>query len=75
MATESSISTDYDGRTVMELPQNAHDAHSKEHSDGVILVDLREESKPSTEFSTSRTLGIRFGTRIVVPTRYEYKAA
>jgi len=40
---ESIISTDYDGRTVIELLQNAHDAHSKERSDGVILVDLREE--------------------------------
>jgi hypothetical protein len=41
---ESIISTDYDGRTVIELLQNAHDAHPRERSDGVILIDLREES-------------------------------
>ena len=40
---ESIISTDYDGRTIIELLQNAHDAHPKERSDGVILIDLREE--------------------------------
>jgi len=41
---ESIISTDYDGRTVVELMQNAHDAHPKERVDGVILIDLREEA-------------------------------
>lgn len=41
---ESIISTDYDGRTVVELLQNAHDAHPRERSDGVIRMDLRDEA-------------------------------
>lgn len=39
---EGIISADYRGRTVIELIQNAHDAHPKDRSDGRIIVMLDE---------------------------------
>lgn len=60
---ESIISTDYDGRTVIELLQNAHDAHPKERRDGVILIDLQEEAGADHGCSMSRTPGTRSATR------------
>ena len=39
---EGIISADYHGRTVIELIQNAHDAHPKECRDGRIIVLLDE---------------------------------
>ncbi len=40
---ENVLATDYDGRTLLELLQNAHDAHPKEHRDGRIHVLLDPE--------------------------------
>jgi hypothetical protein len=37
---ENVLSTDYDGRALIELVQNAHDAHEKGSTDGRILVRL-----------------------------------
>ena len=37
---ESIVATDYDGRTLIELLQNAHDAHSSGTRDGRVLVQL-----------------------------------
>lgn len=39
---EGIISADYHGRTVIELIQNAHDAHPKDRRDGQIIVLLDE---------------------------------
>jgi hypothetical protein len=37
---ESIVATDYDGRTLIELLQNAHDAHAGERRDGKVLIKL-----------------------------------
>lgn len=43
---EGIISADYRGRTLIELIQNAHDAHDKERVDGQIRVTLDETEGP-----------------------------
>jgi hypothetical protein len=40
---EGIIATDYDGRTVVELLQNGHDAHEAARSDGALEIVLRED--------------------------------
>src|SRR3954451_4055895 len=40
---ESIVATDYDGRTVIELLQNGHDAHSRGRHDGALEVVLDED--------------------------------
>lgn len=39
---EGIVATDYDGRTVVELLQNGHDAHDRHRSDGVLEFVLDE---------------------------------
>jgi hypothetical protein len=43
---ENVVATDYDGRTVIELLQNAHDAHPRDRRDGRIRVLLRTDDGP-----------------------------
>jgi len=40
---EGIVATDYDGRTVIELLQNGHDAHSRVRHDGALEVVLYED--------------------------------
>lgn len=40
---ESIVATDYDGRTLIELLQNGHDAHPRDRHDGKIEVVLHED--------------------------------
>src|SRR3954447_11096648 len=56
---ESIISTDYDGRTVIELLQNAHDAHPKKGTDGVIGIELRDEGNHGTLYVANGGTEIR----------------
>src|SRR4051794_13948298 len=40
---EGLVSTNYDGRTVVELLQNGHDAHARGARDGVVEILLDED--------------------------------